>query len=99
VIIKVERSGGLTGISMSREVDVKDLPSELATIVRKKVVDTKSSSLRLKSTPRGAADYFTYRISVRDGANQKVIECNEYNIQKDLQVVIKYIESHSKKAK
>jgi hypothetical protein len=95
VIIKVERSGGLGGISMSKEVDVKDLPSKLATIIKKEIVNPKSS-FPLKSIPIGAADYFTYRISVQDGADQKVIECNEYNIQKDLESVVKYIESLSK---
>lgn len=95
MIIKVERSGGLGGISMSREVDAKDLPSKLVTIIKSKIAEPKSS-LPLKSPPIGAADYFTYRISVQDGANLNVIECNEYNIQKDLESLIKHIEKLSK---
>ncbi len=80
---------------MSKEVDVKDLPSKLVSILKKKIIDTKASSIPLKSTPEGAADYYTYRISIHDGANRKLIECNQYDIQEDLKSLIKYIEKHS----
>jgi Emfourin len=96
VIIKVERSGGLAGIPISKEIDAKDLPSRLMTTAKKIMLNSKSSTLPLKSTPRGAADHFTYKISIQDGANQSIIECNQYNIQDDLKSLIKYIERKSK---
>ncbi|HKQ21793.1 MAG TPA: protealysin inhibitor emfourin [Nitrososphaeraceae archaeon] len=95
MIIKVERTGGLTGISVSKELKVDDLPSKLETIVKEKIIDSQSSSIPLKSTPKGSADYFTYRISIQDGPNRKVIECSQFNIHEDLKFLIKYVEKHS----
>jgi hypothetical protein len=97
VIIKVERSGGFAGIPVSNEIDAKDLPSTLVTRLNKIMENTKSSKLPLSVTPRGAADHFTYKISVKDGANERVIECNQYNLQDDLKSLIKYVEGYSKK--
>jgi hypothetical protein len=99
VIIKVERSGGLTGIPFLTEIDAKDLPSTLKIRAKKMLVDQKLSALPMKVTPRGAADYYSYKISVQDGVNRRVIECNEYNIQDDLKLLVKYIEKNSKKGK
>ena len=53
----------------------------------------------MKSSPRGAADHYTYKISIQDGTNQNVIECNQYNIQDDLKSLIRYVEKNSKKGK
>jgi len=97
--IKVERSGGFTGIPMTNEVDVKDLPSALVTTIKKMMLNSKSFSMPLKSTPTGAADHFTYRILIQDEVNQRVIECNEYNIHHDVKSLIRYIERISKKRK
>ena len=97
MIIKVERSGGFTGIPISNEIDAKDLPSTLVTKLNKIMENTKSSSLPLREKPRGAADHFTYKISVKDGANERVVECNQYNLQDDLKSLIKYVEGYSRK--
>jgi hypothetical protein len=99
VIIKVERSGGLTAIPVSKEMDVKDLPSQLITTVKKIMMDQNSYLLPLKSTPKGAADHYTYKILVEDGVNRRAIKCNEYDIQDDIKLLVKYIEINSKKRK
>jgi Emfourin len=97
VRIRVERSGGLAGIPISNEMDEKDLPSALINTAKKIIEDKKESSFSMKSSPRGAADHFTYKISVQDGMNQRVIECNQYNFQDDLKSLVKYIERNSKR--
>jgi hypothetical protein len=99
VIVKVERSGGLVAIPITIEMDAKDLPSTLITTAKKIMTDQKLSALPMQGTPKGAADYYSYKISIRDGVNQRVIECNEYNIQDDLKLLVKYIERNSKKGK
>lgn len=99
MLIKVERTGGLAGIPVSNKMDAKDLPSTLMTAAKKMMVEENLSSLPIKSTPKGAADYYSYKISLQDGANRKIIECNEYNIQDDLKLLVKYIERNSKKPK
>jgi hypothetical protein len=95
--IKVERSGGLAAISISNEMDTKDLPSGLAATAKNIMRNQKSSSLPMKSTPIGAADHYSYRISFQDGINRRVLECNQYDIQDDVKSLIRYIEKNSKK--
>jgi len=97
VRIRVERSGGLAGIAISNEMDAKDLPSALIRTAKKIIEDKKVSSLPMKSSPRGAADHYTYKISIQDGRNQRVIECNQYNIEDDLKSLVNYIERNSKR--
>jgi Emfourin len=92
MIIKVERSGGLTGIPMTKEVDANDLPPTLVTTAKKIMENAKTYSLPLSTRPKGAADQFTYRILIRDGIKKSVIECNEYNIQDELRLLVRYIE-------
>ena len=97
MIIKLERTGGFAGISVSNEIDAKDLPSALVTKLKKIMENTKSFDLQPRETPRGAADHFTYKISVKDEGNESTIECNQYNLQDDLKLIIKYVEGYSKK--
>jgi hypothetical protein len=99
MIIKVERSGGLTGIPLTKMIDTKDLPPTLVTTVKKIMVNAKSLLLPLNTRPRGAADDFTYKILIQDGIKESVIECNEYNIHNDLKSLIRYIERNTKKGK
>ena len=94
--IKIERSGGVAGLSITREMDTKELPTSLAIKVKKIIEDTKSSSLPLKVTPKGAADHYNYKISIQEGENEMVMECNQFNLQNDLKSLIKYVEAHSK---
>jgi Emfourin len=95
--VKVERSGGLAAISISNEMDTKDLPSGLAAMARNIMRNQKLSSIPMTSTPIGAADHYSYRISFEDGVNRRVIECNQYEIQDDLKSLVKYVEKNSKK--
>lgn len=98
MIIKVERSGGLTGIPFLNEIDAKDLPSNLVNVAKKIMADQKSYTLSMKTTSKGS-DYYSYKISIQEGGNQSIIECNDLNIQGDLKLLIRYIERNSKMAK
>lgn len=97
MIIKIERSGGLTGVKITNEVDVKRLPSSLATRLRKMILNDRYTTTPLKSTPESARDYFTYKILIQDDMNKKVIECNEYDIHADLKSIVDFVEKVSKK--
>ncbi len=95
--IKVERSGGLAGIPISNEMDEKDLPPAVIRTA-KKVRDNKSvSSQSVKSSLKGAADHYHYKISIDDGFKERIIKCTQYEIQGDLKSLVKYIEKNSKK--
>jgi hypothetical protein len=95
--IRVERTGGLTGIQISNEMDANGLPSGLLQTARKIMEDKKSFSL--KSAPKGSADHYTYKISVLDGDSQTVIECNQFNLGDDLRSLVRYVEKNSKPRK
>lgn len=97
--ITVERSGGLAGIPISNEMDEKDLPSALISTAKKIIEDKKVSSPPIKTTPKGAADHYLYKISFQDGTHRKVIECNQYNIPDDLKSLIRYIEKIQRESK
>lgn len=99
MIIKIERSGGLVALPVSIEMDSSDLPSTLITAAKKAMLDQRSTTLPMKGIPKGASDYYSYRIFIQDGVNRRVIECNEYNIQDDLKSLVKYIERNCKKKK
>jgi hypothetical protein len=97
VKIRIERSGGFAGIALFNEMDTKELPSPLVNIAKKIIETEKISSLPLKSHPKGSADHYTYKISIQDGTNLRVIECNQYDIKDDLKSLVNYIERNSKK--
>ena len=95
--IRVERSGGFTGITISNEMDSKDLPSTLKDIAKKIMNNQRVSSIPTKSTPIGAADHYSFKITFQDGVNRKVIECNQFDIQDDIKLLLRYVEKNSKK--
>ena len=87
----------MTGIGVSNEMDEKDLPSALISTAKRIMENTKLYSLPLNLTPRGAADHYTYKISIMDGTIRRVIECNQYDLHDDLKLLIKYVEKHPNK--
>jgi hypothetical protein len=99
VRIRVERSGGFAGIPFTTEIDEKDLPPSLISTAKKIILNRNQVSLPIKSTPRGAADHYLYRILIEDGGNQTVINCDQYNIKNDLKSLVKYIEGNLDKRK
>ena len=93
MIIKIERSGGITGMPFTTEFNSKELPGLLVNKVEKIIKDAKSSTLPLKRAPTGSADHYIYRISIQDGNDEKMIECDQYGLHDDLKSLIKYAES------
>ena len=97
MIIRVERSGGLTGIMTSRQMNVDDLPLHLIKTVKKMMSDKNIPSPPMKRTPMGAADYCVYKIIVDDGSKRHVINCDDYNMQEDLKSLVRYVQKTQKR--
>ena len=95
MIIKVERTGGLAGISKYSEIDSNHLPSSLKTVLINLVNENEKTPNSVKLVPKGAADHFTYRITINDGPKQKVIECDQYTINNSLKSLVTYVEKHN----
>jgi hypothetical protein len=52
----------------------------------------------LKGTrPKGAADYLNFKITLEEGPQNSVIECNQFDMNDDLKSLISYVESRSRK--
>ena len=94
--IKVERSGGLTGIPFYREVDTGKLPPTLQGKLRK-ILESPKPLRSVKPTPRGAGDYYVYKILINDGSSKRTIECNQYDISEDIKALVKYLEKNPNK--
>jgi hypothetical protein len=76
-------------------MDIRELPTSLAETVRERMKKADVAS-PLKGIPKGAADYYTYKITFKDGLKTKVFECNQYNIQDDLKSLVSYVQRNAK---
>lgn len=92
--IKIEPSGGLAGFSSSSELDGDKLPTSLEDTVRK-LLEGKKTDMIKHTRPKGAADYLNYKITIQDGKKNHVVECSEFEIDRDLKALINYIQNNS----
>lgn len=87
--INLERSGGIMGFTTSHTVDTDKLSRSKVTELKDLLTRSdffKLSSLRSNPNPakRGAADYFTYNITVEDGGKKHSVRCNDVGMTKEL---------------
>jgi hypothetical protein len=94
VKIRIERSGGLSGISRIYEINTDNIPPALETTANE-IMDNVRHEPRFKSVSPGAADYYGYKIIITKGADQKIYECDQYNLDDKIKSLIKYVEKNS----
>lgn len=96
--IRVKKSGGFTGITDSHEIEIEPemLPSSIERTV-KDLIDVKGSHVMEGKIPKGAADYLSYTITINDGVSNRVIECNQFNMDKSLKSLIEFVYSITSK--
>lgn len=92
----MERHGGFAGISQYNEMNTDDLPSSLKTRLNRLVSNATEPCKSVKSVPKGAADHYSYRITIDYGDNQRVIEGNQYDMQDSWKPIISYVEKRNK---
>jgi hypothetical protein len=46
---------------------------------------------------KGAADYFTYKITIQNGNKEQSMECNDVDIQADLKGLVDFVTKHGQK--
>jgi len=95
--IKIEKSGGLAGISSSHEMDADELPSSLEELVGELLNSTKSPLKMTIKKPTGAADCLNYKITIGNGKLGRVIECNELAMDSSMKSLVSYIQKNSEK--
>lgn len=95
--IKVERSGGFAGISSSNEMDTNKLPRSLEDKVKELLGKKQLPFAKALTRPKGAADYLNYKITIRNGKEDHVIECNDLEMDSSMKSLVSYIQKNSKK--
>jgi hypothetical protein len=106
MIIHVEQSGGLTGINRRIEIDTEKIPKRDAIKIRKMIesyeVDKQRNESRNESSKKplkGAADYYNYEITIREGTKNQVIRCDEFSVHENLKKLLKYVQKVKKSAR
>jgi hypothetical protein len=89
--LEIERSGGFAGLTKTITVDTNDLPRDMATKIEKYIVTKliKGSSLPMKK--KEVADSFFYKISGHIGKEQKQLYFNDFDIDKEIRVVLNHL--------
>jgi emfourin len=95
--IRVETSGGLAGIPTTSEIDTNKLPNSLevkVTELMNKKYLPRSKALRAGHTR--SADCLSYKITIRNGKTEYVIDCNELDMDKGMKSLLSYVRKNSK---
>ena len=102
--VYLERSGGFAGMVTTTSVDTQTLSPNEAHEIQKLMEN--SHFFELPSQPpqsskakKGAADYFTYKITVQDSKRQHSVQFNDINMQPKLRPLIDLLVKHSQKQK
>ena len=90
--INLERSGGIMGSVSSHTIDTDKLTKSQATELEELLTHSnffKLSSLRSSPTsPKGAADYYTYNITVENAGKKHSVKCTDLAMPKELKQLI-----------
>jgi hypothetical protein len=90
--IILERSGGILGSVSSQTIETKNLTKSRATKVEELLSNSnffKLSSVRsIPASQKGAADYYTYNITVEDGGQKHSVTCTDLAMTKELRELI-----------
>jgi hypothetical protein len=97
VKIKIEQSGGFAGISSCTDMNADRLPPSLEDAVKDLLNSAKLPQPKGLESPKGAADYLNYKISINDGKEDYIIECNEYEMNTRTKALVRYVQENSKK--
>jgi hypothetical protein len=87
----MERSGGIMGSISSHTIDTEKLTKSQAAELEKLLIHSdffRLSSLRSNpSTTKGAADYYTYNITVEDKGKKHSVKCTDLAMTKLKQLI------------
>jgi hypothetical protein len=83
----------------THEMNTEDLPFELKSSAEHLICNKDSFPQISKTPPRGAADHYEYKVTIQDGPNKRVIDCDQYSSPKTLWALIQYLEKNSKKSR
>ena len=96
--IKIERSGGYAGLNNTFSADDSILGSSEVHQIREWLKNSKFFDLPSSPLPKkGAADYFTYRITIQDNDQTHTVNTTDVTMPLDLRPVVDLVLNKSKK--
>jgi hypothetical protein len=101
--VYLEKSGGFAGMVTSTSVDTQLLPPNEAKEIRRLIENSHFFELpsqpppQSSKTTKGAADYFTYKITVQDDKREHSVQLNDINMEPKVKPVIGFLVMHSQK--
>ena len=92
-------------MTSSTTVDTKALApndaNELQTLIHKSNLFERSAKSAQptpkRKTKKGAADYFTYKITIQNGDKERSMECNDINMQAEIKGLVDFVTKHAQK--
>jgi hypothetical protein len=100
--VYLERSGGFAGMVTSTTLDTQTLPSNEAHEIQNLIENSHffelpSQSPQSSKTKKGAADYFTYKITVQEDKREHSVQLNDINMQPTIKPLIDFLIRHKQK--
>jgi hypothetical protein len=93
--INFERSGGLLGSAYSRTIDTERLPKSKATTLERLLEQSDffnlPSETSRQSKTRGAADYYSYSITVEKGGKKHSVKFTDLAMTDELNALVKSV--------
>jgi hypothetical protein len=100
--VYLEKSGGFAGMVTSTSVDSQLLPPNEAKEIQRLIENSHFFELpsqppQSSKTTKGAADYFTYKITVQNDQKEHTVQFNDINMQTKIKPLIDFLVKHSQK--
>lgn len=100
--VYLEKSGGFAGMVTSTSVDTQLLPPNEAKEIQRLIENSQFFELasqppQSSKTTKGAADYFTYKITIQDDKREHTVQLNDINMGPNIKPLIDFLIRHSKK--
>jgi hypothetical protein len=94
--VRIERSGGVTGIGRVFELDAATLTPARAAELASHVAAARLGSIPPVSVESGGADRFVYRITVETGGVPFVLTASEGSAGPELLALIEWVRAHTR---
>ena len=98
MIIRIERSGGVTGIPLRTEIDTRKLPQGESEALGRMVEQAGFFNLPAQITSQAkGADRFQYQLTVEEGARRHTVSLGESGAPPALQTLIQQVTQLARK--
>ena len=96
--IKIERSGGFAGLNKNFSADDSSLESSQVDQIKELLRSSKFFGLQSSPLPKkGAADYFTYKITIQDSDQTHTVITTDVTMPPGLRPIVDLVANKSNK--